>query len=146
MEEIITQGAEETAELGRKMAESMSREGRGGVLCLYGELGSGKTTFTQGFAKGFGITTRLLSPTFIIVRRYKEKNVSGFLYHIDLYRLDKKEDIEGLGLAEILADRTSFVLVEWAEKLGQLLPKNRIDIHLTVNKDGSHHITIRYVN
>ncbi|MBI3385774.1 tRNA (adenosine(37)-N6)-threonylcarbamoyltransferase complex ATPase subunit type 1 TsaE [Candidatus Gottesmanbacteria bacterium] len=145
-DEIITRRAEETAEAGRKMASALSREGKGAVLCLYGELGSGKTTFTQGFARGLGITSRLLSPTFIIVRRYTGKNISGFLYHVDLYRLDKKEDIEGLGLAEMLTDQTSFVLVEWAEKLGQLLPKNRIDVHFAVNTDGSHRITIRYVN
>ena len=64
--EIITDSAQATAKVGEALAHGLA----GRIICLYGDLGSGKTTFTQGFAKGLGIATRLLSPTFIIVRRY----------------------------------------------------------------------------
>lgn len=134
---IITQSAGETAKVGERLSVDRPK-----IVCLYGELGSGKTTFAQGFAKGLGITTRLLSPTFIIVRRYQLKTSSGFLYHIDLYRVSKKEEIEALGISEIFSDSKSIVLVEWADKLRELLPDSRIDIHFRALDYGKHKITI----
>ncbi len=144
---IITKNAQETTEFGRNLAREL-QEHRGGdgatVLCLYGELGSGKTTFTQGFAKGLGITHRLLSPTFIIVRRYQlPKNSSGFLYHLDLYRLQLDSELEELGLSEMFADSESFVVIEWAEKLTKNLPEKRMDISFTVDEQGRHRITLK---
>ena len=119
----------------------MDREG-GHILCLYGQLGSGKTTFTQGFARGLGIPARLLSPTFIIVRRYQIPEKEIYLYHVDLYRLKTSSEMEGIGLPEIFADLASYTVVEWAERLGDLLPKHRIDIRFTVVDYGKHKITI----
>jgi tRNA threonylcarbamoyladenosine biosynthesis protein TsaE len=112
-------------------------------LCLYGQLGSGKTTFTQGFAKGLGITTRLLSPTFIIVRRYQIPKKDTFLYHIDVYRLNSEQEMEGIGIPEIFADLASYTVIEWAERLGKLRPRNRIDIHFMTSQDDSHAITVK---
>lgn len=109
-------------------------------MCLYGELGSGKTTFVQGFAKGLGIKARLLSPTFIIVRRYIVPK-EFFFYHIDLYRINQPREIEELGLSEIFSDPNAYVVIEWAQKLASL-PKNRLDIHFSVQEDGKHNITI----
>lgn len=152
--EIITQNAQETATLGQELAYylrtqnlELNDQKRGQapnatVICLYGELGSGKTTFAQGFAKGLGINARLLSPTFIIVRRYNLVRFPGFLYHLDLYRLHKEEELIGLGLSEILADSNSFVLIEWAEKLGKFLPRQRVDIHFNVRGDDTHLIKV----
>lgn len=123
------------------MGERLAGE-RPKIVCLYGELGSGKTTFVQGFARGLGITTRLLSPTFIIVRRYKlpEEN---FFYHIDLYRTSSTADLEQLGLSEIFLDPAAYVVIEWAEKLGELLPKDRRDIYFTTLDDERHTIIIK---
>lgn len=141
---IITKTPEETKEFGEKLAEQLVRERKGeraSVICLYGELGSGKTTFAQGFAKGLGVDQRLLSPTFIIVRRYPlVSSESGFLYHLDVYRLQSGSELEELGLSEIFADFGSFVLIEWAEKLGAQLPDHRIDIHFAVTEVGNHEI------
>ena len=152
--EIITQSAEETAKLGEELAHSLEfrasslelRVGgkRAAVVCLYGELGSGKTTFAQGFAKGLGIPSRLLSPTFIIVRRYEVPQTENFLYHLDLYRISGAQELAGLGIAEILADSGSFVLIEWAEKLENQLPKHRIDVVLKALDDGRHSIWISF--
>ncbi len=136
---ISTKSAQETVEFGSSLAQSLqSRKGeRPTIICMYGELGSGKTTFAQGFAKGLGIGERLLSPTFIIVRRYQlPENSSGFLYHLDLYRLQSDTELDELGLAEIFADSESFIIIEWAEKLGELLPQHRIDIQFSVEGDG----------
>lgn len=132
---IITKSAKETTALGERVAREKPR-----FVCLYGELGSGKTTFTQGFAKGLGITSRLLSPTFIIVRRYGIPSSDKFLYHIDLYRVF---NFEGLGLTEIFADENAIVVIEWTERLGDMLPKNRTDIYFTVFDNEQHTITIR---
>ncbi len=115
-------------------------------MCLYGDLGSGKTTFVQGFARALGITGRLLSPTYIIVRRYQLKPPLRFFYHIDLYRLQAEIELGELGLAEILRDRKSFVAIEWAEKLGNLMPERRLDIHFRVLHEGEHEITIKGTN
>ena len=146
---VITKSAQETAGVGQKLGRELSRGGThtGCVqdshpvcaVCLYGELGSGKTTFVQGFAKGLGITSRLLSPTFIIVRRYQIPQSQGFLYHLDLYRVEES-DLEEFAISDILSDLNSFVVVEWAEKLGVWMPKKRLDIKFSVLSDGNHEI------
>lgn len=142
--EIITKSAQETAEVGASLARDITGGGAGPhILCLYGDLGSGKTTFTQGFAKGLGITSRLLSPTFIIVRRYDIPLSEHFLYHIDLYRLKNVREMEELGLPEIFADPAAVVVIEWAERLGDLLPEHRVDIRFEVRDDGRHRITTK---
>lgn len=132
---MVTTSAKETQKIGAELAKRGAR-----IVCLYGELGSGKTTFTQGFAKGLGITSRLLSPTFIIVRRYDIPKSNKLLYHIDLYRVST---FEGLGLAEIFADENAIVVIEWAERLGDILPENRTDIHFSVLDNEQHKIIIR---
>lgn len=114
-------------------------------MCLYGELGSGKTTFVQGFAKGIGLLrTRLLSPTFIIVRRYELLPKPFCLYHVDLYRIEDSQSIHDLGLLETFVNPSAIVAIEWAEKLGSLLPEKRIDIRFTALSDGSHKIFIQH--
>ena len=117
---FITDSFEETQRLGEKFAKDLRLHLRGAALniALYGDLGSGKTTFVQGLAEGFGITRRIISPTFIIIRQYKlssqmsnlasspkrlwrvgDKSTSQILklfYHIDLYRIKNDEGIEEL--------------------------------------------------
>ena len=138
---ITTKKPEETARVGEELAHHLMNRG-GAILCLYGQLGAGKTTFTQGFARGLGITTRLLSPTFIIVRRYQIPTNNFFLNHVDLYRLQTLPEMEGIGLPEIFSDCASYTVIEWAERLGELLPKNRIDVHFRTAQDDTHDIRI----
>jgi tRNA threonylcarbamoyladenosine biosynthesis protein TsaE len=129
--------------VGEALARYLGDRGEGSrMLCLYGHLGSGKTTFTQGFARGLGITSRLLSPTFIIVRRYQIPHRKNYLYHVDLYRLHIVSELEGVGLPEIFSDLASYTVVEWAERLGGLMPRKRIDIRFSTAQDDSHVITI----
>ena len=120
----------------RKIAEDLARNlGNYNIVCLYGELGAGKTTFVSGFARGLGINRRILSPTFVIVRQYQIPKNSGILFHIDLYRLQNSREIEDLGIAELLGDLGNVVIVEWAEKLESLLPKERIEVKFKVEDD-----------
>lgn len=142
-----TESAKETKGLGAELGHSLLEKGSGlpKVLCLWGELGSGKTTFVQGMAKGFGITSRLLSPTFIIVRRYDIPKTLYVLYHMDLYRMQGNADIEGLGFADMLADPNALVVIEWPERLGALLPSRRIDAHFATIDGDQHTIDIKVV-
>lgn len=116
MKKLITSSSEETKQFAANLAKKFNR----GILALSGELGSGKTTFVQGFAKGLGIKEKIISPTFIIIRQYPLPAGRQELYHIDLYRV---ENFQGLGLKEILENPNNIVLIEWAEKLNYL-PKN----------------------
>ena len=115
------------------------------VLALYGELGSGKTTFVQGLAQGLGVAQRIISPTFVIVRSYgirnQESGIRNF-YHIDLYRIESQEDLKGLGIEEILNNRQNLVAIEWAERLGNWLPQERIDIRFDYIDEEKRRITI----
>lgn len=119
----ITNSGEETKSLGEKLAKELKP---GDFLAFYGNLGSGKTTFIQGLAKGLGIKRRIISPTFIIVRHYKLNK--GNFYHIDLYRTETKNDLLSVGLDEVIEDRNNIIALEWAEKLGDLLPQKRYEI------------------
>lgn len=130
MKSKISNSSLKTKQIGEEFAKSLKG---GSVVALYGNLGSGKTTFTQGLAKGLGIKKRIISPTFIIVRDYKASDSRNF-YHVDLYRVGN--NMQGLGLEEILEDKNSIVVIEWAEKLGSKLPKERIDIYFeTIDRD-----------
>lgn len=122
MPEIITKSERETKRVARLLAEEIIRKPlktKGAVVIgLEGELGSGKTIFVQGFAKGLGIRRRLTSPTFVLIKKYKN------LYHIDCYRLNKPKDLLDLDFKEIISDPKNIVLIEWAEKIRRILPKN----------------------
>ena len=130
------------------MAHTVSEEGDTipHVICLYGDLGMGKTTFVQGFALGLGITTRLLSPTFIIVRRHNVPAIRRAFYHIDLYRMQNEKEMKELGLQEICTNKQHIVVIEWAERLGRYLPKERVDIYFNSGtNDQERRIEITYV-
>ena len=133
---IITSSKEETQWFGKDLVSKLKDRN---IIALYGDLGSGKTTFVQGLAKGLGIKKRIISPTFVLVRQYKIKNQkskikttaqnSKFFYHVDLYRVNNKKEIDGLGIKEIIDNKNNFVAIEWAEKISNLLPKNRINVY-----------------
>src|SRR3989339_1311705 len=102
------------------------------VIALNGNLGGGKTTFLQGFAKGLGIKEKILSPTFVILKRFVIPAKAGIqvrnFYHIDCYRLKKSEDILELGFGKIISDPKNIVAIEWPERIKKVLPKNTIFI------------------
>jgi len=145
---FITKNSKETQRLGYNFAKTLKKRD---VICLYGDLGSGKTTFVQGLAEGLGIKNRIISPTFIIVRSYKVRiNDKGLMmndfYHIDLYRTESENDIESLGIEEIINNKNGIAAIEWAEKLKSDLPKRRIDVEFFYEKDDIRKIVFRPLN
>ena len=137
--EYITNDARQTRKLGEKQASLLKG---GEVLCLSGELGAGKTTFISGLINYFKPNTRVLSPTFIIVRHYsiKHKRIK-YIYHIDLYRLDDLSAIRDLGILELFNKPDNVIAIEWPEKMKQLLPKDRIKIEFKVLEKDRRKIT-----
>jgi tRNA threonylcarbamoyladenosine biosynthesis protein TsaE len=117
--EFITQSAEETKKLGKKLAANLVG---GEIFTLSGELGSGKTTFVQGFAEGLGVTSRIISPTFILMRKYTTPKKN--FYHVDLYRFEEKveEEVINLGLTDIWGKEENITVIEWAEKIKDIIP------------------------
>ena len=106
---------EETWELAKKFAAELKPRD---VVCLEGDLGAGKTTFTQGLAAAMGVPGRVNSPTFCIVQEHKGPR---FLVHMDLYRLHGEDDVIAIGWEDYLAEGASLV-VEWPERAGTLIP------------------------
>ncbi len=124
-------------------ADELLNHLKNNLICLYGDLGSGKTTFVRGLAKKLGIEKRIISPTFVLMREYNINNQisppqSGqpwaenfkFFYHIDLYRTNSEQDIKGLDLKELWREPKNLIVIEWAEKINRILPPHRIDIKL----------------
>lgn len=114
--EIITENAKETQRVGEILAQEIKKGQKALIIGLEGELGSGKTTFIQGLAKGLKIKERITSPTFVIMKKI------GWFYHIDCYRV-KSKDLLDLGFREIIS-QPNLVVIEWAEKIKKILPKN----------------------
>lgn len=137
MKKYLTNSEKETKDLAEKLAKKLTK-----VIALFGELGVGKTTFAQGFAAGLGIKEKIISPTFVLIRRHKVPNSNRMFYHIDLYRLDSESDLKTLGFPEILADPQNLVLVEWAEKAEKYLPKNTTKITIKKTGENEREITL----
>lgn len=122
-----TFSAKQTRDLGEKIAMEVLKKKQSAafVLALKGDLGGGKTTFLQGFARGLGIKEKILSPTFVIMKNYKLSTTNYKLfYHVDCYRIKSPKDISELGLKEIFSNPKNIVAIEWAEKIKAILPKN----------------------
>ncbi len=119
-----TRSEEETIELGRRIAATLPRRA---LVLLIGNLGAGKTTLAKGIISGLGAAPpeEVSSPTFTLIHEYGD----GRVYHIDLYRLDRAEEVATLGLDDIF-EREAVVLIEWGERFPQLLPRDRIEIRL----------------
>lgn len=128
MSVIETHSDEETVELGRRIAATLPRRA---VVLLIGNLGAGKTTLAKGIISGLGAAEpdEVSSPTFTLIHEYGPAARGARVYHIDLYRLDRAEQVATLGLDEIF-DRDAVVLLEWGERFPQLLPAERIEIRL----------------
>ncbi|SRR5258708_5735544 len=140
MKKIITTSFEETQQLGFDFAKMLKG---GAVLALYGDLGSGKTTFMQGLARGLGITRNIISPTFLIMRSYEiTKKGLKHLYHLDLYRVEEASKAMDLGINELMGEPKNIVAIEWPDKIENLLPEKRINIYFAYLGDDKRQIQI----
>lgn len=130
---LISHSAEETFLIGQKIGESCSG---GEVFLLSGDLGAGKTCLTQGLASGLGIKRRVNSPTFNIMKIYNIKNKDiKMLCHIDAYRLKSGFDLTNIGFDDYL-HKDVVIVIEWAELVKDIWPKERIRIEIKNIKEG----------
>ena len=124
---VITRNEKETMELAQNIE---SEKFPNMVICLDGELGSGKTVFTKGIANALGINEVITSPTFTIIKEYLYGEMP--LYHMDVYRLDGSDDTIGI---EEYFTKGGIVVIEWADIINDILPENRLDIKIKVTDE-----------
>lgn len=140
MEQFIIQNQKQTQSLARILAKEILKykntKKNTLVFGLVGNLGAGKTTFVQAFAKWLGIRSKLTSPTFVLMKKY------GNLYHIDCYRIKDCKDILALDFQEILSNPQNIIMIEWAEKVRKILPKDTIWIKFDIIGKTSRKIKI----
>ncbi len=131
--EYISKSLKETYKIAKNFAKTLKPND---VVLLEGEMGAGKTTFTKGLAKGLDIKEEITSPTYAYMNDY-----DGKLYHYDCYRLPSGEDAEALGLTDYFY-AGGICVIEWAENIKSVLPKNTIAVKIEKIDDKSRKITI----
>lgn len=133
-ETFKSQSEDQTLELGRQFAKKLTK---GSVVALHGELGAGKTQFIKGICEHFHIDEPVTSPTFTLVNEYYGKSNGSHItiFHIDLYRLKKQNEILESGINEYFFDGDAITLVEWGEKAENLLPEKHIMINIDLSPD-----------
>lgn len=141
MEKIISNSEEETKLIGRKFAKDLKN---GDVIVLTGDLGSGKTKFTEGVLQFFGLENEISSPTFNIVNEYVKEDVN--VYHFDVYRLEDEDEFYAIGGEEYF--EKGICLIEWGEMIESALPNKYIQISFTRNLEDENlrEIVIEEIN
>ncbi len=136
--EIITCSAKETVTFASRIGEKLEE---GDILALSGDLGSGKTCFTGGIARGLGVDEKyqITSPTFTLINEYPAKHT---LYHFDVYRLKNADDLGDLGYEEYFSGR-GVVVIEWAEKISGIIPQTAFSIKFEYIDENKRKITIK---
>jgi len=145
----VSQSAQETqhiaAGLARELIGLMKGASHATVLALEGELGAGKTTFVQGFVRALGITRAVVSPTFLLMKRYQFRSgvLAGSVVHLDCYRLKDHRDLAPLELHEVFADPTNIVLIEWPDRAEKIAPRDHITVNFVHAGGDTRTITVR---
>lgn len=130
---------EETWDVARRLAATLKP---GDVVCLKGDLGSGKTTFVQGLAAALGVSGRVTSPTFCIVQEHKSADGAVLFVHMDLYRLESEADVVAIGWEDYM-DRGAILAVEWPERAESLIPPGAVHVSFSrMEGDESRRIEI----
>ena len=154
MKKFVSNNPEESRKFARDLAANLMSRSRldisGGalVLALMGDLGSGKTMFARAFAEALGVKEKIKSPTFIIFRKSKvadkkwQEKVFKYFYHFDVYRINSEKEILNLGWEEIISNPENIVLVEWADKIEKILPKNSVKINFKHLKGDKREIVL----
>ena len=139
--EIVSNSVKETQSFASKFANKMKN---GTVIALIGDLGSGKTTFTQGFAQGLGIDQHIGSPTFKLVSEYIGSKYK--LYHADCYRLKNSNDFLNFGGENLLIPIDGVTIIEWADIIKEILPEHTIIINFDRAKENLNHRVLKIQN
>ncbi len=133
----ISESLEDTQEFAVRFAERLMP---GDVLCMYGDLGAGKTAFVKGLARGLGISEHVTSPTFTIVNEYFGRLK---LYHFDAYRIADPDEMYEIGYEEYVYG-DGVTVIEWPQLIDEILPEKRYNV--TINKDYGKHDNYRIIN
>jgi tRNA threonylcarbamoyladenosine biosynthesis protein TsaE len=142
MEKWLTNGEQETIELGASFAKTKLK--LGDVVALIGDLGSGKTRFIKGICSGLGVSEHVSSPSFTIVNEYAS-NI-GKIFHFDFYRIASPSELNEIGFDDYIYDE-GICLIEWADRVQDLLPANRYDVLFTLgDSDTVREIVINKMN
>jgi len=135
----LSSSNKETKEILGKVLEKFPKKR---VFCLFGDLGSGKTTFTKGLSKDIGLDEKQIkSPTFTIMNKYENRGKA--IYHLDLYRINSYQELLDIGFDEMLNDQNSKIFIEWPEKIEDDLPEERLDIYFKYLDEEKREILIK---
>jgi len=142
--EIVTTSAQETAKFAEGLAHTVKP---GAVLALYGDLGSGKTTFTRFLVAALGIVARVQSPTFVIARNYCcGEGPIRTVHHLDLYRLTTQEEVAEIGLEQFFEDENALTVIEWPEIGEAYLPADTIKMVFEYVSENERKISVQDIN
>lgn len=139
MSEFKTESPEETEEVGMKLVR---KYGPKRIFCLFGPLAAGKTTLVKGMAKELGVKRTIVSPSYVLLRQYEGEFP---LFHLDLFRIQSGEEFIEAGLDEYLLEPEGTVALEWAGRIENILPDNRVDVTLELTEDEKRIIRTRLV-
>ena len=143
--ELTSDSADETRAIGERLARWA---GPGDVILLQGDLGTGKTTLTQGIARGLGIEEYVQSPTFILIAEYDGRAADGSplrLYHLDLYRLEGETDLDSIGFGDYLEPADGISVIEWPERAGGDLPESYLLVRIAHAGEDRRRIVVQAV-
>lgn len=138
LKEFISNSEADTEKFAAGLAVSLPR---GAVLALNGDLGAGKTVFSRGFARGLGITEPVSSPTYTIIQEYPCPD-GGWFFHMDLYRINDVRSALDFGVDEYLEDPDARCIIEWSERIADILPPGTIKVQISILSDSSRQITL----
>lgn len=145
---FLTTSSRETGLIARDLAKELSKRKSSKnslVIGLSGELGAGKTTFIKSFIRALGVKKRVTSPTFLILRRFRLPKGGAYknVFHIDVYRVKEGKELKEIGIEDIISNPTNIVLVEWADRVRGILPKEMIWLKLEhTEQENERQITI----
>jgi len=141
MKKIILKGEGATILFARKIADKLKG---GEVILLSGDLGAGKTTFTRGLGKALGVKQNVNSPTFVVMKVYHANTAMvNKLVHIDAYRLESGRDLMNIGAMEYFGAEKTVTVIEWPEKVSDILPNNTININIKNTGEDSREFIVK---
>ncbi len=137
----------EMEKLAQDFVKKLERNNEGAtVVGLYGDLGAGKTFFTQTVAKTFGVEENIVSPTFVIEKIYELKDQKfSHLIHIDAYRLESSNELLNLGFKKIISDSNNLILIEWPERVEDIMPKHTKVYIKHLENETAREVTVEYL-
>ena len=142
----VSKNLEETNEIAKLFADKILKNNKSGalVVCLSGDLGAGKTSFTKAFAKHVGVRGNVASPTFIVMKKYalkQQKHKS--LLHFDAYNLKNEKELLNLGWNQILSNQDNLIIIEWPENVKNIIPTDAHYVYLSHNEGNSRVLELK---